>query len=598
MKIMKQISIAFLTALLLATACSGSKDNPTTDSGSTSTNPPVQEDPVTPEADAEDDLSATSFDRTVTITFSSTGNAVAEGDVNGIVTVDGNHVTVNNTSAEKVKYILKGTSANGSFKLYSEKKQAIYLQNLNLANPSGAAINSQSKKRCFLVPEGVNTLSDGESAAYEATGAEDLKAVVFSEGQIILCGEGSLSIRALNAAGKNGIASDDYIHILGSPILKVVAGSGAGHGIRGKDYVRISGGSLEVITQADMKKAVVSDDYVLVEGGSTVITVSGGTAYDNEDAEYKGSAGIKADNYFAMTGGSVTITNTGDGGKGVHAGSYDFDAVNHTVADSYITGGTLDITVSGKEKNDVSAKGMKIGWATKNGTDDHAKVTAYAGNLFIGGGKVTVTAEGGEGIESKGDLVISGGEVTVSSKADDAVNCQAQMTIKGGYVYAFSSANDALDSNHDTVLSGGYVLAVSTCGGAELGIDANSEEGYKVYINSGATVVAYGGIEKGYSAAQTVYSLSGTGGAWNALSSSSGFIVAFKAPGSLSSFAVSAPGLSGGYKNVSVSGETCCGGALAVAGISGGTAVSLGNYTSGGGFPGGGGGFPGGGNRP
>lgn len=593
---MKKVYIALLAAILLATACSGNKDNPVTPSDGSDTNPPVEENPVTPAADAEDDLSATSFDRTITITYSTTADAVAEGDANGIVSIAGNHVTVNNTSGEKVKYILTGASADGSFKLYSEKKQAIFLQNLSLTNPSGAAINSQSKKRCFLVPEGVNVLSDGASATYTATGSEDLKAVVFSEGQLIVCGTGSLTIKALNAVGKGGLATDDYVHVLESPVLKVDAGSSAGHGLRGKDYVRISGGSLEVTTRADMKKAITSDDYVLVEGGTTVINVSGGTAYDSEDAEYKGSAGIKADNYFAMTGGSVTITNTGDGGKGVHAGSYDFDATNHTVADSYITGGTLFIIVKGSEKNDVSAKGMKIGWATKNGTDDHAKVTAYAGNLFIGGGRITVVAEGGEGVESKGDLVISGGEVSVTSKADDAINCQAQMTVKGGYVYAFSSANDALDSNHDTVLSGGYVLAVSTCGGAELGIDANSEEGYKVYINSGATVVAYGGIEKGYSAAQTVYSLSGTSGAWNALGGASGMLAAFKAPAGVSSFAVSAPGLTGGYKNVSVSGETYCGGVWAVGGISGGTSVSLGTYSSGGGFPGGGGGgFPGGG---
>lgn len=592
---MKQITITLLAALLLATACSGNKDNPTTPSDGSDTNPPVEEDPVTPAADAEDDLATTTFDRTITITYSLTADAVAEGDANGIVSIAGNHVTVNNTSAEKVKYILTGASADGSFKLYSEKKQAIFLKDLSLTNPSGAAINSQSKKRCFLVPEGESTLSDGASATYTATGAEDLKAVVFSEGQIIVCGSGSLTIKALNAIGKSGLATDDYVHVLESPVLKVDAGSGAGHGIRGKDYVRISGGSLEVTTRADMKKAISSDDYVLVEGGTTVINVSGGTAYDSEDAEYKGSAGIKADNYFAMTGGSVTITNTGDGGKGVHAGSYDFDATNHTVADSYITGGTLVITVKGSEKNDVSAKGMKIGWATKNGTDDHAKVTAYAGNLFIGGGKITVTAEGGEGIESKGDLVISGGEVSVTSKADDAINCQAQMNIKGGYVYAYSSANDALDSNHDTIFSGGVVFAVSTCGGAELGIDANSEERYKVYIKSGATVIAYGGIESGFSAEQTVYSMSGTAGSWNALYGTGGFLAAFKAPSGLSSFAVTAPGLSSGYKGVSVAGESFCGGVLATTGITGGTSVTLGNYSAGGGgggFPGGGGGRP------
>lgn len=584
--------LLFLTAAF-ALACG--KTDPDTTTDTTDDNPAVVEDPVAPAADAEDDLATTTFDRTITITYSATEAAV-EGDENSIVAVNGNHVTVNNTTTEKIKYILMGTSADGSFKLYSQKKQALYLRDLSLTNPSGAVINIQSGKRSFLVLEGTSALYDSSTATYEATGSEDQKAVVFSEGQIIVCGDGALTIWVRNTVGKNGLTSDDYVHLVGEPILRIVAVSGAGHGLKGKDYVRISElSTLNVTTKADMKKAIVSDGYVLVEGGTVTCNVSGGTAYDSEDAEYKGSAGIKADGYFAMTGGSVTITNTGNGGKGVHAGSYDYDAVNHKVPDSYITGGTLTITVKGDEQNDVSAKGMKIGWATKNGTDDHAKVTAYAGNLFIGGGKITVTAEGGEGIESKGDLVISGGEVSVTSKADDAINCQAEMNIKGGYVYAYSSANDALDSNHDTIFSGGVVFAVSTCGGAELGIDANSEERYKVYIKSGATVIAYGGIESGFSAEQTVYSMSGTAGSWNALYGTGGFLAAFKAPSGLSSFAVTAPGLSSGYKGVSVAGESFCGGVLATTGITGGTSVTLGNYSAGGGgggFPGGGGGRP------
>lgn len=586
--------LLFLTAAF-ALACG--KTDPDTTPDTTDDNPAVVEDPVAPAADSEDNIATTTFDRTITITYSATEAAV-EGDENGIVTVSGNHVTVNNTTTEKIKYILMGTSTDGSFKLYSEKKQALYLRDLSLTNPSGAVINIQSGKRSFLVLEGTSALYDSSTATYEATGSEDQKAVVFSEGQFIVCGDGALTIWVRNTVGKNGLTSDDYVHLVGEPILRIVAVSGAGHGLKGKDYVRISElSTLNVTTKADMKKAIVSDGYVLVEGGTVTCTVSGGTAYDSEDAEYKGSAGIKADGYFAMTGGSVTITNTGNGGKGVHAGSYDYDAVNHKVPDSYITGGTLTITVKGNEQNDVSAKGMKIGWATKNGTDDHAKVTAYAGNLFIGGGKITVTAEGGEGIESKGDLVISGGEVSVTSKADDAINCQAEMNIKGGYVYAYSSANDALDSNHDTIFSGGVVFAVSTAGTPELGIDANSEERYKVYIKSGATVIAYGGIESGFSAEQTVYSMSGTAGSWNALYGSGGFLAAFKAPSGLSSFAVTAPGLSSGYKGVSVAGESFCGGVLATTGITGGTSVTLGNYSAGGG----GGGFQpggGGGHRP
>ena len=134
------------------------------------------------------------------------------------------------------------------------------------------------------------------------------------------------------------------------------------------------------------------------------------------------------------------------------------------------------------------------------------------------------------------------------------------MNVNDGFVYAYSSQNDAMDSNGNMKLNGGYVFAVTTKGSPEVALDANTESGYKLYINSGATVVAYGGLESGYSASQSVYSMSGTAGAWNALYNGKSFIAAFKAPSSLSSFAVSAPSLSAGYKGVSVSGTTYCNG--------------------------------------
>ena len=545
---------------------------------------------------SDDDISTTSFKGKVTITFSETGSATVDGDKYGYVTVDDNKVTVNNTGGEVLAYELTGSTSNGFFKVYGAKKQAIVLNGVSITNPDGAALNNQNKKRTFVVVEGTNTLSDSASAAYEKEGEEDQKAVLFSEAQLIFSGGGLLTVNALNAQDKSGIASDDYIRMMDSPTIKVNAGSSAGHGFKGKDYVQLSNGALIVSTAAAMKKGITSDDYVLVEGGTHLVTVTGGVAYDEEDAEYSGTAGVKADNYFGMTGGSLTIRNTGDGGKGINAGSYDFDSENHTLSDSYISGGTLTVTTTGREVNDVSAKGVKLGWVTKEGTGDRAKVTGYAGKLIVRGGKVTINSSNGEGLEVKGDLVFEGGETYVSSSSDDAINCQGDLTVNGGFVYAFSSGNDAMDSNGNTNLNGGYVMAICTRGTPEVAIDANSEEGKKLYINAGATVVAYGGLESGYSASQSVYSMSGTAGSWNALHDGKSFIAAFKCPSNISSFIVSAPSLASGYKGVSVSGEAKCGGVWVKDGISGGSSVSLSNYTGGGFGPGGGGpGGPGGG---
>ena len=547
---------------------------------------------------SDDDISNTTFAGKITIIFSENGSAAVDGDTYGYVAVDGNKVTVTNTGGQVLVYELKGSTSNGYFKVYGAKKQAILLNGVSITNPDGAAINNQNKKRTFVVVEGENTLSDGASAAYTPVGEEDQKAVFFSEAQLIFSGSGILTVNALNKQEKAGISSDDYVRLMQSPVIKVTCGSSAGNGLKGSDGVQLSNGSLVVSIAGAMKKGISSNEYVLVEGGTHMVSSTGGVAYDEEDAEYSGTAGVKADSYFEMTGGSLTIQNTGDGGKGIRAGVYDYDETNHTVADSKISGGTLTVTTNGREVNDVSAKGIKIGWVTKNGTGDHAEVTGHAGNMTVSGGTIIVNSASGEGFEVKGDLTINGGEIHVTSTGDDAVNAQGKLEINDGYIYAYSSKNDALDSNGDTKINGGKVFAVSTAGTPEVAIDANTEDGYRLYIYSGATIVAYGGLERNYYTENKIYNMSCSAGKWNALTVDGTAFAAFKGPSSISSYIVSAPSLSAGLKNVSVSGTPKCNGAWAVEGISGGSSVSLSDYTGGGGGGHGPGGPGGGGGRP
>ena len=257
---------------------------------------------------SDDNIANTEFARTVTVAYSTSGDAVVGGVSDDFtVAVSGNGVTITNNGTENVIYELSGTTTDGFFKLYSAKKQAIKLAGVSITNPRGAAINNQSKKRTFVVVEGVNTLADGTS--YTSTPAnEDEKAAFFSEGQLIFSGSGSLTV---TARGKAGITSDDYVRFMSAPTVKV--SSSAGHAVRGKDYILVSNGTVEASVSADMKKGFSSDSLVRIDGGVTTITVSGGSAYDSEDKDYSGSAGIKADRLFEMTGGTVTITNSGTG---------------------------------------------------------------------------------------------------------------------------------------------------------------------------------------------------------------------------------------------------------------------------------------------
>ena len=520
---------------------------------------------------AADSISGTSFDRTIQIVFAD-GGAQVTGDINSTVTVDGNHVTVNNTTDEKVIYELKGTAQDGSVKLYSSKKQALVLDGLDLTSTRGAAINNQGKKKCFVVVKGTNALKD--AASYTSTPAdEDEKAAFFSEGQLIFSGDGTLTV---TAQGKSGITSDDYVHFMETQVVNVT--SGAGHGIRGKDAVIISDGTVSVSVSANMKKGITSDSLVCINGGSTTINVLGSAAYDTEDAEYKGTAGVKADCLFEINAGSLYVTNTGAGGKGISGdmtGSFN--------------GGYVKVVTKGSNygqssSNSVSAKGIK-----------------FDGNLFFNGGTVLVNCTAHEGIESKGNISVTDGLVYSYSAADDAMNSAGTFTIQGGYVCGYAVRNDGLDANGNFYIKGGTVYAIGSTQ-PEVAIDANTEGGYKLYV-MGGTLIAIGGLESGASLNQNCYQASSwTRNTIYSLTVGSD-VIAFRTPSSGGTPLVvsgsSAPVLMTGV-NATDGTEIMDGMIITDASVSGGSQVSLSSYTggNGGGFGPGGGGPGGPGGRP
>lgn len=415
--------------------------------------------------DNEDDdyVENTTFDETVYITFSATGDATVEGDTEGSVSVDGNDVTVSSTSAAVRLYVLSGTTNDGFFKLYSNRKQGIKLDGVNITNPDGAAINNQSKKRTFIVlAEGSsNFLTDGTAYA-DATDTEDMKACLFSEGQLVISGNGYLEV---DANCKAGIRSDDYVRFM--PGCNVWVDASSGNGIRGNDAVVMTGGVVNVNVTGVAEKGVSTDGDVQIDGGRLTVLTSGGCEWDDEENDYTASAGIKADGQVYINGGEVNLSSSGTGGKGI---SCDGDLA--------INAGTVRVITAGSKRTQgnysTSPKGIKAD-----------------GTITIAGGDVLVRATGGEGsegIESKGAMVVTGGTIE-GWCYDDVINSKGDLTISGGYVYAHSTNNDAIDSNQNMYINGGVVIAEGA-GGAECGIDA--AEGYKAYINGG-TVVALGG---------------------------------------------------------------------------------------------------------
>ena len=503
--------------------------------------------------DAEDMLANNEFSTEVAIDLT---NPVALSE-NGVeVTVNGGHVTANHGTTKKVCYVLSGTTTNGSFTVMGEKKYAVRLNGVNITNPDSAALNLLSGKRAFLIlTDGTtNTLADGAGGSH--------KGALYCKGKLLVNGSGTLSVTGNT---NNSIHSADYIVF--NRGNNVYAKSSANHGIKANDGIFINGGILNVEVSAAAAKGINCESNIIVNGGRTTVITTGNGTYDSDDREAKGAAGIKADSTLTVNGGELWLKSTGSGGKGINA---DGDIC-------FNSGSTYVVTTGNQYKinNDTaSPKGIKAD-----------------GNITVSGGTIWVRTSGynGEGIETKGELSITGGEVA-SYAYDDAVNSKSTMSISGGYVYAQGRNNDGLDANGNCYIKGGTVYAICS-GTPEVAIDANTEGGYRLYVEGG-TIITFGGLENGSQLTQPCYQASAWSPAtWYALTVGT-TTLAFQSPSSggagLVVSAASQPTLTTGV-SVSVSGGTACFGGLAIMGatVSGGTTLSLSSYTGGGMGPGG-----------
>lgn len=255
-------------------------------------------------------------------------------------------ITLTSTTEKYLQLTLSGSTPDGSLLVYSQKAWGLVLNGVSITNPDGSAINNQCSKWLYvtLADSTENTLTDGESYAAQAY---DQKGTFFSEGQMRFTGTGKLTV---NGNAKSGIVSDDYIVI--------------------------DDGSLVISAKADGGRGIKVNDGLTINGGNTTITTTGDCKIETVDGvrDTTSAAGIKTDSLFTMTGGSLTITSKGDGGKGINA----TDSV-------VVSGGTLNVTTTGsndesKPKGVKSDKAIvvsggsftvnvKKSWACDNGTE-------------------------------------------------------------------------------------------------------------------------------------------------------------------------------------------------------------------------------------
>lgn len=425
--------------------------------------------------DADDSDTTAAFSSSASITFTFSGNSVAiEGTRDSVSVVkDGADVTVTSEAAG-MTYKLKGETGDGSFKIYSTQGFELSLDGISMTSSGGAAINSQSSRKCIITAAAgsVNSLADASSR--NTPSDEDEKGCIFSEGQLVFTGGGKLTV---DGNFKHGICSDDYIIVESGTSISVK--SAATDGIHVKEYFRQNGGAVSVVSSSDCidceegnielkdgsltastdgaaKRCLKAAAYIDIDGGVQNLTTSGGGEYDSEESDAKSAACIRCGTDFTFDGATATLKSTGTGGKGVNADG----AVT-------IGSGSLSVVTTGKQYSYGSGStggGIFGGGGGSSDNTSGAKGIKCDGALTINGGETTVSATGGEGsegIESKSTITINDGTVIVNTY-DDAINASSDLTVNGGRIYACSSGNDAFDANGSFLFTGGLSIAVGT----------------------------------------------------------------------------------------------------------------------------------------
>lgn len=376
---------------------------------------------------------------------------------------------------------------SGQVKIEAAKTDTVrlVLDNAKITNSTGAAINVVSAAEAIIYTAAGTTNTVADEANYTATGDDDPDAAIYSTANLTLTGEGSLSVKG---AYEEGIHTTGGL-VIASGTLDVNA---ANTGIKGKDYVDITGGIVNVTAAQDGIKSTNTDDeslgFTRLSAGSVTISagddglkaphtleISGGTLNIEKSNE-----GIEAQ-YINILDGDVTVNSSDDG---INASLKDSssDTSSDTTSGTAITGQQTQQNQNGQTQQAPAGGGAAPG-GSQGSTGQNQNMPqpptdgtmpGGGGGTFevvdaainISGGTVTVNAEG-DGIDSNGTATFSGGTVTVNGPA--------------------AGGNNALDSNGDLLLNGGTVTTGSTADMFEAPSSASTSGYLKITDSSALT---------------------------------------------------------------------------------------------------------------
>ena len=388
------------------------------------------------------------------------------------VTVEDSTLTITKAGT----YKLSG-EYQGQIKVETADSDAVrlVLDNANITNSSGAALNVVNADEVILYSASgtTNTISDG--ADYTATGEDDPDAVVYSKADLTIAGEGTLKV---NGNHEDGIHTSDGL-VIASGTLEVNA---ANTGIKGKDYVDILGSTINVTAQQDGVKSTNDTDE-----GQGWTRLSNGTVTVNA-----GDDGFKAPRVVEISGGFLTVEQSDEGieaqyinvsGGNVNVTSAD-DGMNASLktSDSESTDSSANTSDTANQQQNSQQQGSLPG-GQQNGTSNQqqqgmGQPPAMSGTSQDGTSQNGTTGTGQQGMGQPPQGGMPGGGGGTFEVVDAAIN------VSGGHV-TVNAEGDGIDSNGVTTLSGGTLIVNGPSQGGNAALDTNGD-----LLLNGATVLS------------------------------------------------------------------------------------------------------------
>ena len=398
-----------------------------------------------------------------------TDSATATENGKTSITVSGDNISIKGNGAtstgktitisEAGSYQFSGSLEEGQIKINTDGEVKLILDQFSITNSKDAPIvNEKGTVQILLKENTENTVADRRSAKEDTdSGAEksgsktddtnastDFDAAIYSEGDLLLGGQGSLNVEG---GYEDGIHSKSAL-TMESGTYEITASH---HGLNGKKTLTVKDGTYGITTVED---ALHSKGDVSVENGKLTILA--------------GDDALHADQTLTVKNGTIDIQKSNEGLEGI----------------------TVNV-----EGGDISIQSSDDGI---NGAGESEDGSAVDISVNISGGKVKIVP-GGDGIDSNGNLNVSGGTIVVDGPSDGGnapIDYDGTATITGGTVFASGNSGmfQGFDENISTQSSiidyldqnakAGESITITDANGKEVFSSSDTTQSFNTFLYS------------------------------------------------------------------------------------------------------------------